>query len=80
MELHEEMDRTGLTEALLDPSKVEITEQDKDWDLTSVLAETIPKIRNGYAHGSSTLHNQVLGTFEIVAEFINQLWPSRQGE
>jgi len=80
MELINEMGRTGATEAVFDPSQVEITDQDKTWDLTGVLAESIPFIRNEYAHGSSTLHNQVLGTFELVAEFINQLWPSLQGE
>lgn len=75
MELIYEMERTGATEAMFDPTQVEIIGQDKNWDLLGALAESIPKIRNEYAHGSSMLHNKVLGTFELVAEFINQLWP-----
>jgi len=76
MELIAEMDRTGGTEAVFDPTQVEITDKDKDWDLLSVLSKSLPMIRNEYGHGSSMLHNQVLGTFEVVAEFINQLWPA----
>jgi hypothetical protein len=76
IELIKEMDQKGLEEAVFDPTEVEITEKDKDWDLVTDLSESIPKIRNEYAHGSSMLHNQVLGTFEIVSEFINQLWPT----
>ena len=69
------MGQTGATEAEFDPSKMEITDQDKNWDLVTRLSESFPKIRNEYAHGSSMLYKQVLGTFQIVAEFINQLWP-----
>ena len=78
-ELIEEMDRKGLDEALFDPSKVEITDEDRNWDLIAHLSESLPKIRNEYAHGSDMLHSQVLGTFELVAEFINQLWPEGGG-
>jgi len=74
MELVVKMERTGATEAVFDPSHVEITEQDKNWDFMNVLAESTPKIRNEYAHGSSMLHRSVLNSFEVVAEFINQLW------
>jgi len=76
MELITEMERTGKAEAAFDPSQVEITERDKNWDFMSVFADSTPKIRNEYAHGSGMLHRSVLGTFEVVAEFINQLWPA----
>jgi hypothetical protein len=76
MELIAEMERTGATEAVWDPSQVEITGQDKSWDFMTVLAESAPRIRNEYAHGSSMLHRSVLGSFEVVAEFIKQLWPA----
>lgn len=78
IELSQEMDRTGATESELDFSQVELTAQDKDFDLIGILAKSFPKIRNEYAHGSCMLHNQVSGTFEIVAEFINQLWPASE--
>lgn len=77
IELIKKMSREGLTEAAFDPASVEIIAEDKEWDLVSQLSESISEIRNEYAHGSSMLHNQVLGTFELVSEFINQLW---QGE
>lgn len=76
MELIAQMNRTGATEAVFDPTQVDITDKDKGWDLLGVLSRSIPTIRNEYGHGSSMLHNQVLGTFEVVAEFINQLWPA----
>jgi len=75
IELSKKMSREGLTEATFDPASVEIIAENKEWDLVSHLSESIPHIRNEYAHGSSMLHNQVLGTFELVSEFINQLWP-----
>lgn len=78
-ELIEDMDRKGLNEAFFDPSKVEITDEDNGWDLIALLADSLPQIRNEYAHGSDMLHNQVLGTFQLVAEFINQLWPESGG-
>ncbi|WP_198674766.1 hypothetical protein [Rhodoferax ferrireducens] len=37
---------------------------------------TLPAIRNTYAHGSSMLHSTVLGTFEIVTDLVNQLYPA----
>lgn len=44
-------------------------------DALSVFIETLPKIRNAHAHGSAMLHPTVLGTFEIVTDLVNQLYP-----
>lgn len=43
-----------------------------------VLAESFPSLRNDLAHGSDALqHSSVIGTFEISADLINQLFPAR---
>lgn len=47
----------------------------QDYDYLSVLLKHIPSTRNDYAHGSDMLHNQVLHSFEVVSELINQLFP-----
>ncbi|MFZ2308191.1 MAG: hypothetical protein WAW73_05995 [Rhodoferax sp.] len=44
-------------------------------DVLSVYAETLPSIRNTYAHGTSMLHNMVLGTFETAMDLVNELFP-----
>jgi hypothetical protein len=51
--------------------------QDEDyaWDTLKTYQEVLPKIRNIYAHGSSNLTANVLGTFETVADLVNQLFP-----
>jgi hypothetical protein len=43
-------------------------------DALGIFIETLPEIRNTYAHGSAMLHSSVLGTFEIVTDLINQLF------
>ncbi len=53
----------------------EITPEDQCWDLVSVLRESLPRTRNELAHGSSMLTHQVLGTIELVAEILGQLYP-----
>lgn len=57
-----------------DESAVQIIEEDRQVDYVGILLDTIPQIRNSYAHGSSNLHNQGLHTIQIVAEIINQLF------
>lgn len=58
-----------------DPDSAVPVEQDYSWDALETYLETLPKIRNRYAHGSSNLHATVLGTFEIVTDLVNQLFP-----
>ena len=77
MEKIEEMERKRFTEIELDFSEVEVTDQDRDWDYINILLETLPSFRNNYAHGSKTLHNQVLGTIETVKEIIDQIYPRK---
>lgn len=70
-----EMERLDLKEMAVDESKIEVKDEDKAIDYVAILLETIPRRRNHYAHGSNTLHKGVLGTFRIVSEIINKLWP-----
>jgi hypothetical protein len=53
---------------------VEVTPEDQRWDLVAVLRESLPRHRNELAHGSTMLTRQVLGTIELVAEILDQLY------
>jgi len=55
---------------------LEVTPEDQRWDLVNNLRESIPYTRNALAHGSTTLTWQVLGTLEVVAEILGQLYPA----
>lgn len=41
-----------------------------------ILAESFPSLRNSLAHGSHSFYPTVLGTFQITADLINQLFAS----
>lgn len=57
------------------PEFPEILPEDQLWDLVGGLPDSLPAIRNELAHGSPMLTRQVLGTIELVAEILNQLYP-----
>ncbi len=76
MEKLRELTENNLEEIAWDESRIEITEEDLDWDFTDMLVKVLPQQRNNYAHGSTILHNQVLSTIRIVCESINQLYPN----
>jgi len=59
-----------------DPDSAVPELQDYSDDALSIFMETLPAIRNTYAHGSAMLHPTVLGTFEIVTDLVNQLYPA----
>lgn len=69
------MQENGLDELVFDDSHVVPTEADLQYDWLDNFVRTIPRIRNDYAHGSSTLHHTVLHTFDVVSQLINQLYP-----
>lgn len=71
------MREEGLSHLELDYSQAIPNDEDNDWDYLSILLEVLPGIRNHYAHGSAYLHNQVLGTLELVSEILNQLFDVR---
>jgi hypothetical protein len=70
-----EMQRTGETEIDVPDIKFEKLPPDPNYDHIQHLIDHTHRVRNNYSHGSTTLHNMVLGTFEMVSEFTNQLYP-----
>jgi hypothetical protein len=80
IETIEEMKRFGLNEMEFDETEIEIKDVDRDHEYLATLLETMPWLRNHYAHGSKSLHNQVLGTLRLVSEIINQIFPRNRKE
>jgi len=76
MERHREMIERDLPQIELDYTLAIPNDHDRDWDYLPILLDVLPGIRNSYAHGSTLLHNQVLGTLELVSEILNQLYDS----
>ena len=76
----EEVSRLGLDEMEHDESKIDIKDVDRNHDYLAILLENIPDSRNHYAHGSKSLHNQVLGTIQVVKEIINQIFSMKEQE
>ena len=74
----EEMRSTGVESWVIDESEAVVTQEDLDYDWLQIFLETIPDIRNDYAHGSRTLKNNVRHSFELVSEIINQLYPKAE--
>lgn len=74
LQMVEEMQRSGTLTAQVDYSSVKPSPEDLDHDWIGVFIDSLPKIRNAYAHGSSLLHPTVLRSFEIVSDLINQLF------
>jgi hypothetical protein len=69
-----EMERTGKKEIELPAIEVEELSPDLSYNHVQHLVDYTNKSRNNYAHGSTMLHNQVIGQFEMVSEFINQIF------
>lgn len=69
---------SGRDEIEFDDSHVQPTADDLAHDWIGDLIDSLPKIRNTYAHGSGMLYPNVLRTFEIVGDLINQLYPVQE--
>lgn len=78
MEVLQRMSDLGLDEMVLNDADVQVRNEDYSVDWISLFAESFPVTRNSYAHGSKILHPSVIRTFEIIAELINQLFPSSE--
>lgn len=74
MEKTRELIESDLDQIEYDLDAIEPIQEDYSRDWMVVLAEVLPSIRNTYAHGSSMLHANVLSTFEIVTDLVNQLY------
>lgn len=75
----EYMTANGLTEMAIEDEAPIPTPEEFDHDWIATFIETLPGIRNTYAHGSSMLHASVLRTFDVVADLINQLFTPAAG-
>lgn len=74
MEKTIEMIDRGLSQIEYEVSDIEPIPEDYSRDWMEILGESLPYIRNTYAHGSSMLHPSVLSTFEKVTDLVNQLY------
>jgi hypothetical protein len=74
-----EMIASALSEMIIDDLHIEPTAEDLTHDWLGGFVNSIPKIRNMYAHGSSTLHHSVTHTFEVISDLINYLYSSDEG-
>jgi hypothetical protein len=70
----ERMIRDGLDEAIIDHTRVVASEEDLSYDWLGNFIQTLPGVRNMYAHGSSELYSAIGRTFEVAVELINQLY------
>lgn len=70
------MSADEISTVMIDYSNVTPTDEDLNHDWLKVFLDAIPYIRNEYAHGSDMLYPAVLHTFAVVAELINQLFPT----
>ena len=74
MELSRKMFDLGLTEMDVPDEEPVPTTDELAFDWIGHFTETLPSIRNNYAHGSTSLHTTVLRTFEVTRAFVNQLF------
>jgi hypothetical protein len=79
MEDLRKMAEGDLDRIALDHSRTQVTSDDLDWDYVGVIVKTLPVLRNGYAHGSTDLHNWSLQMIRIVGEIVNQLFELPKG-
>lgn len=73
-ELARKMVELGLDEMPIPDEDPVPTAEELAFDWVAHYSETLPKVRNIHAHGSTMLHATVLRTFEVVRTFINQLF------
>ncbi|NMG32402.1 hypothetical protein [Aromatoleum evansii] len=67
---------SGIEEKVLDETCVQPTDADLAYDWIGNFVDILPRIRNIHAHGTSMLYPNVLRTFDIVSDLINQLYRS----
>lgn len=69
-----QMIRDNVDEMVLDDTNVQPSEDDLAYDWIGAFITSLPQIRNAHAHGTGMLYPNVLRTFEIVADLIDQLY------
>jgi hypothetical protein len=76
LERIEDMEVTNFLSRETNIDEVAANVQDLDCEFVSALEDILPGLRNSYAHGTSRLNNQVLGTFELIKEILAQIYPT----
>lgn len=74
MQIFEKMRAEGVTEIRYEMPKFHIADDQNTFDYINHLVEHTHVIRNMHAHGNSMVYPTVLHTFEMVSEFVNQLY------
>lgn len=74
LEIIKKMDEEGLDSYTMDPNEIDLNAYNFDWDLTQVLCDTMPAIRNGLVHGSSSLYPGRISHFEQTSIIINKMY------
>jgi hypothetical protein len=74
LDVSKKMDEENLDSYTLDPDEIDLDAYHFDWDLTKVLSETIPALRNGLVHGSSSLYPGRIRHFEQTSIIINKMY------
>lgn len=69
-----EMIGSNAEEMVLHETDAQPTDADLAYDWIGNFVESLPRIRNAYAHGTSMLYPSVTRTFEIVSDLIDQLY------
>jgi hypothetical protein len=72
------MKEQNLSEYAWDEDECNAMDVEHSWSLVDTLCECLPKIRNNFAHGSTSLYNSVMGDFEDVSVIINQVYERTQ--
>jgi len=70
----DEMERTGKDEIILPDIYIEDIPPDPDYNHVQHLVDNTNTLRNTYAHGTTMLYKNVLYTFEMASEFVNQVY------
>lgn len=68
------MINSNIDEMVLDETHVQPVEADLAYDWIGNFVESLPRLRNVHAHGTSMLYPNVLRTFDIVSDLIEQLY------
>jgi hypothetical protein len=68
MEKIREASEKNLPEITWSDSDIQVTDEDLNWNHVKVFADTLPKLRNEYAHGSTNLPATALWLIQIVCE------------
>lgn len=68
----------GISQLAIDESLAVPTAEEFNFDWINHFIQHIPVQRNSHAHGTTLLYPNVLWTFELVAELINQLFSAHK--